>query len=147
MKHTQEGKQFTDIVLEVFKLNGLLILEGDKLTNELGLSSARWKVLGAVALSQTPMTVPQIAKIMGQTRQAVQRLANEMEGDGLISFKNNPRHKRAKLLALTAKGRKTYKRLERKQIPWANSITARISSSDLQLTSSVLLRLINTLET
>ena len=147
MKHTQEGKQFTDIVLEVFKLNGLLILEGDKLTNELGLSSARWKVLGAIALSQTLMTVPQIARIMGQTRQAVQSIANEMEGDGLISFKRNPRHKRAKLLSLTAKGRKTYERLERKQIPWANSITAKISSSDLQLTSSVLLRLINALET
>jgi len=143
MKHTQEGKQFTGIVLEVFKLNGLLILEGDKLTYKLGLSSARWKVLGAVASSGSPMTVPQIARNMGQTRQAVQRLANEMERDELLSFNKNPHHKRAKLLTLTAKGRKMYERLEQKQVPWANSVAAGISSSDLQITSSVLLKLIS----
>ncbi len=133
--------------MDIFKLNGLLILEGDKLTYEQGLSSARWKVLGAIRMSPTPTTVPQIARNMGQTRQAVQRLANEMEGDGLLSFKDNPQHKRAKLLALTAKGKKTYEQLQRKQIPWANSIAANISSSDLQLASSVLLKLIDSLET
>ena len=147
MKHTKEGKQFTDIVLQVFKLNGLLTLEGDKLTKEQGLSSARWKILGAISLSPTPLTVPQIARNMGQTRQAVQRLVNEMENDGLLSFTNNPHHKRAKLLVLTQKGRNTYERLAQKQISWANSTATKISSSDLQLTSSVLLKLIDALET
>ncbi len=147
MKHTQEGKQFTDIVLEIFKLNGLLILEGDKLTNEQGLTSARWKILGAISLSPIPMTVPQIARNMGQTRQAVQRLVNEMGGDGLLSFKNNPHHKKAKLLVLTLKGRSTYEQLVQKQIPWANTIADRVSSSELQLTLSVLKRLIDAIET
>ncbi len=147
MKHTKEGKQFTDIVLEVFKLNGLLILEGDNLTKEQGLSSARWKILGAVSLSQTPLTVPQIARNMGQTRQAVQRLVNEMENDGLLSFKNNPHHKKAKLLVLTLGGINTYERLTQKQIPWANAIVDNVSNSELKLTASVLRKLIDTIET
>ena len=49
MQHTLEGQRFTEIVLEIFKLNGLLITEGDQITKTLGLSSARWKVLGALA--------------------------------------------------------------------------------------------------
>ena len=147
MKHTNEGKLFTDIILEIFKLNGSLIIEGDKLTNEQGLSSARWKILGAINLSPTPMTVPQIARNMGQTRQAVQRLVNAMEGDGLLSFNNNPNHKKAKLLALTQEGKTKYERVTQKQIPWANAIADKISSSDLKLTSSVLQKLINSFET
>ena len=75
MSHTPEGQLFTDIVLEVFKLSGLLALEGDRITDEFGLSSARWKVLGALSFSPSPMTVPQIAAAMGQARQGVQRPA------------------------------------------------------------------------
>jgi len=147
MKHTKEGKLFTGIVLEVFKLNGLLILEGDKLTNEQGLSSARWKILGAISMSLIPLTVPQIARNMGQTRQAVQRLVNEMESDGLLSFKNNPHHKKAKLLVLTLEGMNTYEQLTQKQIPWANAIAGKVSDSELKLTASVLQKLIDAIET
>ena len=147
MKHTPEGRQFTDIVLEVFKLSGLLILEGDKLTKELGLSSARWKVMGAIVNSKNPLTVPQISRSMGQTRQAVQRLANEMKDDGLLSFQTNPHHKRAKLLTLTKKGKKTYEKIKKKQVPWANAIADKVSMPDLQLTSLILQNLIDDLET
>jgi hypothetical protein len=41
---------------------------------------------------------------MGLTRQAVQRLANEMEQDGLVRFGPNPYHRRAKLVFLTSCG-------------------------------------------
>jgi len=147
LKHTPEGKQFTDIVLEVFKLSALLILEGDKLTKELGLSSARCKVMSSIVNSQSLWTVPQISRSMGQTRQAVQRLANELEGDGLLSFKTNPHHKRAKLLTLTEKGKRKYNKLTQKLIPKANAIADEISASELRLTSSVLRKLTNKLET
>ena len=142
MNHTSEGQLFTEIVLEVFKLSGLLAIEGDRLTDEFGLSSARWKVLGALSFSTSPMTVPQIANAMGQTRQGVQRLVNEMRDDGFLDFQDNPNHKRAKIIALTAKGKKAYERVDKKQIPWANSISAGIKASDLKTASSVLKKLI-----
>ncbi len=132
MPHTPEGKQFTSLLLEIFKLNGLLVLEGDRITKELGLSSARWKVLGALAEKNDSMTVPAIANKMGQTRQAVQRLANEMARDDLLFFQENPHHKRAQLLNLTVKGKEVFKKLEAKQIPWANNIAKEFSETELQ---------------
>ena len=138
MLHSDQGRVFTDIVLEVFKLSGLLIAEGDALTRELGLSSARWKVLGALAYADAPMTVPQIAHAMGQTRQSVQRLADAMEKTGILSYRDNPYHKKAKLVALSAKGRQVFELLEQKQIPWANHNAAGIGVKDLQVTLSVL---------
>ena len=41
----------TDLVLDVFRLNGALLASGDTLVKDLGLTSARWQVLGAIALS------------------------------------------------------------------------------------------------
>jgi DNA-binding MarR family transcriptional regulator len=78
---------------------------------------------------------------MGLTRQAVQRLANEMVDDGLLYSKANPKHKRAKLLALTKKGEEVFEKLEKKQTLWINSIAEGLKAEDLELTSSVLQKL------
>ncbi len=141
MKHTDEGRIFTEIVLEVFKLSGRLIVEGDRITEELGLSSARWKILGSLARSETPLTASQIARVMGQTRQAVQRLVDIMHKDGLLAFLSNPEHKRAKLIALATKGKEVYARLDEKQIPWANENSSHISEKDLETTLATLRRI------
>lgn len=146
MKHTNKGRILTEIILETFKLNGLLILEGDQLIGELGLTSARWKVLGALSEQPEPMTVPDIARMMGQSRQAVQRLSNEMMEDGLLTTLPNPNHKRAKLLALTENGKEAYKLAMDKQIPWVNSIAHDFKESELKLVSSELQKLIDRFE-
>ncbi len=146
MSRTSEGTLMTEIILEIFKLNGLLVLEGDQLTKEFKLTSARWKILGALAGADQPMTVPDIAKTMGQTRQAVQRLVNEMQEDGLLTTQINPHHKRAKLQVLTEKGKTSFEVIQKKQAPWVNAIAAQFSPSDLKKVNSVLTQLINTLE-
>lgn len=141
MKQTNKSDLMTEIVLETFKLNGLLIAAGDELTKEFGLTSARWKILGALSDATKPMTVPDIAREMGQSRQAVQRLANEMIKDGLIATRHNPKHERAKLLYRTDKGEKAFKKIMSKQIPWVNSIANGIERSDLLAVEKTLKKL------
>ena len=142
MKRTKEGTILTEIILEIFELSGLLILEGDALTKEFGLTSARWKVLGALAMANSA-TVPDIARTMGLTRQAVQRLANELKKEGLINSQTNPKHKSAKLYTLTPKGNFIFNELEKKQTIWINSIAKKLEADELQLTSSVLKKVVN----
>jgi DNA-binding MarR family transcriptional regulator len=134
MKHTQKGQNFTEIVLEIFKVNGLLVTEGDRLTKAFGLSSARWKVLGALEMSKDPLTVSQIARIMGLTRQAVQRLADAMKKDGLLDYQDNPQHKRANHVVLLDKGKDIYTLISEVQIPWANQKSKEIMAEDLKTT-------------
>jgi DNA-binding MarR family transcriptional regulator len=86
------------------------------------LTSARWQVLGAVALSPVPLSVAQIARNMGLTRQAVQRLTDEIEGDGLLRFAPNPHHQRAKLVLLTAKGKSAFAAAMKRQAAWAAAL-------------------------
>src|SRR5215210_6586367 len=61
----------TELILETFRLNGRLLAAGDALVRDLGLTSARWQVLGAVAMSPVPLPVSHIARNMGLSRQGV----------------------------------------------------------------------------
>src|SRR5215203_3128784 len=95
----------TELILETFRLNGRLLAAGDALVRDLGLTSARWQILGAIALSPVPLPVAHIARNMGLTRQSVQKLVNELESDGMVRFAPNPHHQRARLVLFTDKGR------------------------------------------
>jgi DNA-binding MarR family transcriptional regulator len=131
----------TDLVLETFRFNGRLLAAGDALVADLGLSSARWQVLGAMALSPVPLSVAQIARNMGLTRQAVQRLANEMEADGLVRFAPNPHHQRAKLVLLTPAGNTAFAAVMKRQSRWATELGRGLNAKPIE-TAAVMLRTI-----
>lgn len=132
MKATNRGDLFTQLTLEIFKVSGLLTNEGDKMTKEYGLTASRWKILGAISFSSTSLTVPQIGRAMGQSRQAVQRLADVMVKDGLLQTTTNPNHKRAKYLELTDKGKDVYEAMFEKQVPWAEDCAEGIEEQALE---------------
>ena len=137
-KQTQTAEIFTELVLETFRFNGLLIAAGDKLTHELGLTSALWQVLGAI--QEAPIPMAQIARNMGLSRQGVRRSTNVLVDKGLVRFEDNPDHKRAKLVVPTDKGREALDELEKIHTVWANAVSKEFSAVDLK-------RVVHTLKT
>ncbi len=140
--HSPKRMLFLDLVLSVFRLNGLLIAEGDNMTEALGLTSARWKVIGVIALSNSGLTVPGIARVLGQSRQAVQRITDVMVTDGLLSYHSNPKHKRSVLVVLTEDGKDAYQNLRDVQDPWAIENTEDIPIEELDAGLRLVRRLI-----
>jgi DNA-binding MarR family transcriptional regulator len=141
MAKPSKSDTLTDLVLEIFRLNGLLIAAGDALVAETGLTSARWQVVGAIALQQGRAPVAHIANAMGLSRQAVQRIADELEKTGIVEFRDNPHHKRAKLVTLTAKGHALNEAAMRLQKPWVAALAGGIDHAALQATLTVLTQL------
>lgn len=139
------GNAFTELILEVFRLNGLLLEAGDRLTHPVGLSSARWQVLGVVEHQPTP--VAHVARIMGLTRQSVQQTADALASDGFITYTDNPHHRRAKLMTITPKGRKALDYIQQRQIDWANQVSETLSLEALTAAVTVLRQLEERLET
>jgi DNA-binding MarR family transcriptional regulator len=92
-------------------------------------SSARWQVLGA--LDHAPLTVSQIARAMGLTRQSVQRTADRLHAERLVSYADNPAHYRAELVRLTAEGRSPLDWITERQEAWVNQLAAGLSDTDL----------------
>lgn len=95
-----------ELVLNVFATNGRLVDSGNKLVRDIGLTTAWWQVLGALGYSPVPLPVAHIARNMGLTRQAVQRVVELLAERGFVGFAPNPHHQRAKLVVLTPEGRR-----------------------------------------
>jgi DNA-binding MarR family transcriptional regulator len=128
----------TELILETFRLNGRLLAAGDALVGDLGLTSARWQVLGAVAMSPVPLPVSHIARNMGLSRQNVQRIANELEAQDVVRFAPNPHHQRAKLVLLTKHGRSLHEAAAERQEPWATALAGGLAAKDIDAATALL---------
>ena len=121
----------TALFLKLFRVNGLLLVAGDRLTSDLGLTSARWQVMSVLA--DGPLTVSQIARNMGLKRQSVQRLVNVLSQQALLVLSDNPNHRRARLVQLTVMGRSHYEEISQIQAHWVNGISEGLDADDLKL--------------
>lgn len=144
--HTDGGVEVTALMIDIFRANGGLLAAGDRLVADLGLTSARWQVLGSIALSDHEQPVSRLARVMGLTRQAVQRVVNDLAAEGLVAFAPNPHHKRAQLVVLTQQGRDAYDVVSAREAPWSNALASGLSVSDVAVARRVLSKLIDNLE-
>ena len=130
------GPRFTRLVLAVFRLNGALVATGDHLVGDLGLSTARWQVLGTIVAG--PLTVPEIGRRMGLTRQSVQRTANCLVRDGFAEAVGNPAHHTARLYRLTAMGERVMREVDGRQKAWAARLAEGLAGASLEATEAML---------
>ncbi len=143
-RRTPAAARVTELILEVFRLNGRLLAAGDRLVGDLGLSSARWQVLGAIDAG--PRTVAQIGRAMGLTRQAVQRVVNELEAEGIVELTDNPEHRRARLVRLSPQGRRGLDEATRRQAGWVNRLSRGLDRGTTQQALDLLRELRQRLE-
>jgi DNA-binding MarR family transcriptional regulator len=94
------------------------------------------------AVESAPLSVAQIARAWSFARQSVQRVADELERDGLIRYADNPGHKRAKLVQLTPAGAAVLAQIQAAQRAWANELGAQIDADDLERASEILARIL-----
>jgi DNA-binding MarR family transcriptional regulator len=145
-ERTPAGEAATEVILSIFRANGLLIASGDELSESEGLTSARWQVMGAIALAERPLTVPQIARRMGITRQSVHATVKRLVADGLVELAPNVDHRRSQLVRLTELGERRYAALDRRQAEWVNRLARGIGRAELEATARVLAELSTRLE-
>src|SRR2546422_1246298 len=90
-----------------------------------------------------PLTVPQIAQMRPTSRQRMQRLADELEAEGLVEFIDNPKHRRSKLVRLTRKGDARYRELKARFLVIASTIGVGLSEWDIRRTTEIVRQLSN----
>ena len=144
MRGGAAGAALRELMLEVFRLNGALLRHGAGLTAPLGQTQARWQVIGAVA--EATRTVPQIARRMGMTRQGVQRVADLLVDEGIVTLTRNPDHARSPLLRLTPKGRRLEQQLGNVGARWSESMADGMNARDLERALRVIRDLVRRLD-
>ena len=146
LKRSPAGEILTAATMELFRVSGLILNAGDRLAAHLGLTGARWQILGVIVRAAAPQTVAGIARNLGANRQNVQRIVNDLQRMEFLSFETNPRHRSAQLVVLTARGKQAYEAAMALQAPWVNQVTHGLDLKDLEAFQRVLLSLRGRLE-
>jgi DNA-binding MarR family transcriptional regulator len=107
---------FQEVLLALFQLHGRVLQAADVMSDEFGLTGARWQVMKVVA--RQPLTASQIARRLGLQRQSVQRTVDSVREQGLVEVRPNVDHLRAGLIALSDEGRRALAALEQRQQAW-----------------------------
>ena len=99
-----------------------------------------WGLMRSLALDG-PQTVPQLARARPVTRQHIQTLVNGLLDDGLVRLIDNPRHKRSRLVALTAAGKRRYEKLDQAVLALTRRLAPAISAEECAAALRVLARI------
>jgi DNA-binding MarR family transcriptional regulator len=141
---TEAGEVLTELILTTFRLNGRLMDVAQGMAAEGGITAAWWQVLGGVL--DHPRSVAEIGRLMGMTRQGVQRVADLLVARNLAEYRPNPAHQRAKLLACTEAGYWAIRRIGRVQRPFADRIGAEVGADELRAALRTMRHLVDALE-
>ena len=115
-RRTPAGEALSNLMLDLFRLNNLVLTAGDRLGP------------------------------LGGNRQNVQRIVNDLEKEGLVVFETNPHHRRAQLVVLTDKGKQAFDAAMRLQVPWINSVSGGIPVRDIETVHRVIVTMRERLE-
>lgn len=108
---TPEGEALYELMVQLPRLHSQLQTGARRGRGAANWGGGLWSLLRSLKLDG-PRTVPQIARARDVARQRIQSLADEAAAGGLVEFRDNPDHRRSRILALTAKGNTTFETLD-----------------------------------
>lgn len=136
--HSPKGALMIDLVDELLRLHGRLQAAMRHNADGTGLSPPMSILLATVVCSAEPPTVPRIARALGQSRQAVQRTADQLVSECYVRWETNPEHRRAQLLVPTDLGARTFQHANASIASWADQIVADLDEEALESTLATL---------
>lgn len=119
----------TQLIDQIFAVNGGLLKAGDQLAQPYGLTAAQWQVLGF--LSEHPTSAAEVARRRGLKRQSVQETVNRLLAAGMLERLPNPNDARAPLLMPTLDALEALRKLEEDRDKWLEKIMSHLSSAEL----------------
>ncbi len=135
------------LLVTLFRLNGALLAAGDRLVADLGLTSARWQVLGVIAHAPVPLPIASIARNIGLTRQAVRLVVGELIKSGLVRLEINPHHQRARLVVLTPDGIMAHAKAQERWTCWTSKLAEGMTEAELLAAGEMLQTMLSRVDT
>src|SRR5580698_5775043 len=116
------------IIADIYELAGRFREYGEAIAQTVGQTQARWQVMSAA--SAETHTVPQIARVLGVTRQNVQRIADLLVAEGSAEYQDNPDHRASPHLVLTKRGRAALDQLTKAASGYHACLARKLSPAD-----------------
>lgn len=109
--------------------------------------TVRTRAVLEILLAHDAATVPDIAQHLEIKRQYVQVMVNETLAENLTCKRDNPRHKRSTIIALTDKGRALIEDVVQREKALVASLAAELDAGDIKTALKIVETLIDKLKT
>lgn len=131
------------IVADIYEIAGRFRDHGEAIARTVGQTQARWQVLSAA--SGRPHTVAQIARVLGVTRQNVQRISDLLVEEGAAEYRDNPDHRGSPHVILTRHGHTALEAITKAAAGYHARLARKLSPSDVVSLQRGLRRLLDAL--
>jgi DNA-binding MarR family transcriptional regulator len=109
----------------------------DDMHRDLGTNASMRAVMEAI-VDNGEQTVPEIARPKGVSRQHIQVNVDALLQAGLVTQRENPAHKRSPLIDLTAEGRRTFRKIQRREAKLLENLAADLPSGAVNTAAETL---------
>ena len=133
----------SELVVQVFRLNGLLLPAGDAMAEPAGQTSARWRVLAAI--EDAPLVGGADRSRLAASPGSVQRVADLLVRDGLPRTRTTPTTAAPSSSDHAERAVPPCAPSEPRQRAWADALGAELGEADLRKANSVLARVLDAL--
>lgn len=114
MKARVNEREVELIIAGIRACFGRLRAVGDALHRDLAITAAMRAVMETL-VERDAATVPAIARLKRVSRQNIQVIVDSLSASQLVQLTDNPAHKRSPLVALTSRGRSTFREMRRRE--------------------------------
>src|SRR3546814_2333801 len=133
-KRKEKARLITEVVEAVAQAQVASSAAAGRLHGAEGAAGGRRALLHQ--LEQQPgLTVPELARLRGVSRQYVQTVVNDLVSGGLVEAQPNPGHKRSPRLQATKAGTALLEDSARREGPFAETLAARSEEHTSELQS------------
>ena len=85
-----------------------------------------------------PTAVPDIARARGVSRQHIQMLVNDLHARALVETRDNPAHRRSRLITLSPSGRDAIEAALQREVEHIASVSTELSGPDMDHAATTL---------
>jgi len=125
------------LVDETIALYHRLAWMAEQIYGDEGHGAARRGILRGL-VRYGPQSVPQLARARSVKRQSLQPVVDAMVAEGVVELRDNPRHARSRLVAVTRKGEAIVAHLDRVDEKVLGAVGAGIPRRDLRAAAATL---------
>lgn len=139
-KRKEKVRLLVEVVEEIGRVHGAVAAAAARLHGPEGAAGGRRGILRQLR-EEGPLTVPELARLRGVSRQYVQTVVNDLTAAGHIEAKPNPDHKRSPRLSVAKSGVAFLEAAADREEPFAEALAADFKRSELGEALDLLQRL------
>ncbi len=126
---SKEGSTLFELIFEIHRTHVKLMAMSDTVARSLGTTASRSLTVSVISGRSEPITVSEISRLMGVSRQHTQRTTDALVEKGLVEYLPNPNHRRAKLVRATDRGHALVEKLTQLGTTWVNETAVKLNQS------------------